>query len=207
MAAVLAIAGPVAVALNWLVVQSGRASIWVANTIVVGALGALSVLTGEIRWGGDGTPALAWLGIGLASGIVLYGATRAFMAVAGRWGPLARHTDDVYGNRTSISLPAALLASGLVVAPGEELLWRGVVLGVLADGAWSIELAGVVTWLGYVAANLFSLSLPIVLGAVVAGAVWTLLAVMSAGVAASVACHVAWTALMIVWPPVSRAST
>jgi membrane protease YdiL (CAAX protease family) len=207
MATALAIVGPVAVALTWLVVRSARLSIWTANTIVVGALGALSFVAGDIRWGGDGTTsaAITWLGIGLAAGVLLYAATRAFMAVAGRWPPLARQTDAIYGNRGSISLPAALLTSGLVVAPGEEVLWRGVVLGVLADGAWSIELAGMATWAAYMVANLFSSSLPIVLGAVVGGAVWTLLAVLSAGVAASIACHVVWTSLMIVRPPVRNA--
>jgi membrane protease YdiL (CAAX protease family) len=160
MATALAIVGPVAVALTWLVVRSARLSIWTANTIVVGALGALSFVAGDIRWGGDGTTsaAITWLGIGLAAGVLLYAATRAFMAVAGRWPPLARQTDAIYGNRGSISLPAALLTSGLVVAPGEEVLWRGVVLGVLADGAWSIELAGMATWAAYMVANLFSWS-------------------------------------------------
>jgi membrane protease YdiL (CAAX protease family) len=208
MATALAIGGPVAVALTWVAVRTGRASIWTANTVVLGALGVASVLTGRIRWGGDETTTgLAWLGIGLAGGVVLYAATRTFMAMAGRWPPLARQTHAIYGNRGSISLPGALLTSGLIVAPGEELLWRGVVLGVLAEGAWSVELAGMVTWGAYVVVNLFSGSLPIVLGAVVSGAVWTVLAVLSGGVAASVACHVVWTSLMILRPPVQRAPT
>lgn len=198
----LAIGGPVAVAVTWLVVGSGRVSIWSANTLVTGGLGVLALLAGDIRWGSGGLSAPAWVGVGVASGLLLYAATRAFMALAGRWPPLARQTDAIYGNRGSVSLPVALLTSALIVAPGEELLWRGVVLDAL--GGWGVAVAGAVTWLGYVAANLFSFSLPIVLGAVVSGAVWTLLAVLSSGVAASIACHAVWTASMIVSPPGRR---
>jgi NAD(P)-dependent dehydrogenase (short-subunit alcohol dehydrogenase family) len=43
------------------------------------------------------------------------------------------------------------------------------------------------------------------LGAVVGGAAWTALAVWTGGVVASIGCHAAWTALMILLPPVPRA--
>jgi membrane protease YdiL (CAAX protease family) len=59
----------------------------------------------------------------------------------------------------------------------------------------------VMAWGLYVAANIGSGSLPIVLGAVVGGAAWGTLAWWSGGVAASVACHAVWTALMIARPP------
>ncbi|HXF35744.1 MAG TPA: hypothetical protein VNO17_01015, partial [Actinomycetota bacterium] len=58
------------------------------------------------------------------------------------------------------------------------------------------------TWAGYVLVNLASGSPPIVAGALVGGAVWSGLAWWSGGVAASLASHAAWTALMLIGPPV-----
>jgi membrane protease YdiL (CAAX protease family) len=64
------------------------------------------------------------------------------------------------------------------------------------------SLAGaLLAWGVYVAANAVSGSLPIILGALVGGAVWTALALWTGGVAASLACHAAWTALMVALPP------
>jgi membrane protease YdiL (CAAX protease family) len=48
----------------------------------------------------------------------------------------------------------------------------------------------------------FSRNLAIVAGAVVGGAVWCGLCAWTGGVGASLACHVAWTALMLVFPVV-----
>jgi membrane protease YdiL (CAAX protease family) len=90
------------------------------------------------------------------------------------------------------------------VAPGEELLWRGVVLETLLSALDSGLAAGIAAWALYVAANAVSGSVPIVLGAMVAGAAWTALASLTGGVVASVACHIVWTALMVAVPPVPK---
>lgn len=202
-AVALAVAGPLAVGAAWLVVRSGRASVWLANGVVLPVLGVLSLLTGEIEATGGYPPwaAAAW---GIVGGVGLYAATAGFMIVAGRWPPLARHTTALYENRRHISLPAALGISALLVAPGEELLWRGVVLEAFRTWIGSSALAPVGAWVVYVAANAVSGSLPIFLGAVVGGAAWTALAIFTGGVAASIACHVLWTALMVAFPPVAR---
>lgn len=203
-AIVLAILGPLAVAAVWLFVRSGRVSLWVGNGILMPIVGGLSLATGLIETS-DRFEA-QWAAIlGLTAGAGLYAATVAFMALAGRWPPLARHTSKLYESRSGVSLPVALLVSAILVAPGEELLWRGVVLETLHDGvaspAW---LAPVLGWLAYVIANAASGSLPIVLGAVVGGAAWTVLAELTDGVLASVACHIVWTGLMVAFPPVPR---
>ena len=203
-AVVLALSAPVAVAGAWLVVRSGRASLWLVNGVLLPVLGALAVATGVVEGGGTFEPGWAAF-LGLTAGLGLYAATVAFMAVAGRWPPLARHTSALYRSRSDVSVTAAVLVSALLVAPGEELVWRGVILEVLRDGlgasAW---LAGTLAWLGYIAANAVSGSLPILLGAVVAGAAWTALAVLTGGVLASIACHAVWTGLMVAYPPVPR---
>ena len=197
----VAIAGPVAVAAAWLLVRGGRFGVWASMGVTLGTLGAFALATGE--------PALGpspWLDLagGVMAGGALYAATAVFLAVAGRWPRLARHARELYGRRRGVGLEQALVLSAAVTAPGEELLWRGVVLGTLGS-VFSPWVAGLLTWTGYMAANAVSGSLPIILGAVVGGAVWTALAVWTEGVVASIACHSVWTALMIVFPPVRGA--
>jgi membrane protease YdiL (CAAX protease family) len=203
-AVVLAIVGPLAVAGTWLLIRSGRVSLWIANGALMPVLGAASLLTGVVEASRLRAGAGWAVFLGLTAGAGLYGATVGFMAVAGRWPPLARHTESLYENRRAISLPLALVVSALLVAPGEELLWRGVVLGALREALGS-SLALVMSWVVYVAANAVSGSVPIVLGAVVGGVVWTALAAMTGGVVAAVACHLVWTGLMVAFPPVPKA--
>ncbi|MGH2685586.1 MAG: CPBP family glutamic-type intramembrane protease [Actinomycetota bacterium] len=203
MADVLAVVGPIVVAVTWLVVRSGRASIWIATSVVMAVLGVLSLLTGNVEATRDGSVALA-AAVGVGAGVALYLATAAFMAVAGGWPPLARHATALYGNRGSISVPLAVALSALVVAPGEELLWRGVVLDAIGGAVDGVMVAAALAWLGYVAANAFSGSIPILLGAVVGGAAWTALAVTRYGITAAIGCHAVWTSLMILRPPVRR---
>ena len=196
----LAIAGPVAVAVTWWIVRRRGMSIWVANVALMTGVGLVAIAAGpEPTRGAD--PGAA-LGMGILAGAALYVATAAFMALAGRWPPLARQARALYGNRGSISLPAAVALSALIVAPGEELLWRGVVLEVLSDRFGSLAIAAAVTWIGYVVANAFSGSIPILLGAVVGGAAWTVLAITELGVMGAIGCHAVWTSLMILRPPV-----
>ena len=206
-AVALAIGGPVAVAAAWLVIRSGR-SLWLVNGLALPALGLLAVATGVVVLVGDGFGGLPFaLLVGLGSGVVLYLATAAFMVVAGGWSPLARHTRELYEtNRDTIPVPAAVAISALAVAPGEELLWRGVVLHSLVAWLGPSPLAPALAWVAYVAANAFSGSIPILLGAIVGGGAWTILAVVTGGVAASIACHAVWTTLMILRPPVRAAS-
>ena len=197
----LAIAGPVAVAAAWLLVRAARATVWSAMGLTLGALGALALTTGQPSIGPS--PWLDLIG-GVLAGVALYAATAAFLAVTGRWRPLARDARELYGRRRGVGLEQALVVSVGITAPGEELLWRGVVLGALGS-AFSPWTAGLLTWAAYVLANAVSGSLPILLGAIVGGAAWTGLAVWTGGVVASIACHGVWTALMIVFPPITGA--
>jgi membrane protease YdiL (CAAX protease family) len=203
-AVVLAIAAPIAVAGAWLLIRSGRVSLWVVNGVLMPVLGGASLLTGvvdasRLRVG----PGWAVF-LGLTAGVGLYAATAAFMALAGRWPPLARHTAALYENRQGVSLPLAIAASAVLVAPGEELLWRGVVLEAF-QASFGSPLAPALAWAAYVAANAVSGSVPILLGAVVGGGAWTALATLTGGVVASIACHVVWTGLMVAFPPVPKA--
>src|SRR5688500_16510890 len=96
-AEMLAVAGPVAVAAGWLIVRRG-VSLWLVNGSLLPILGVAALLIGDVGTTG-GYPlggAIIWGGL---AGVALYGATVVFMAVAGKWPPLARHTAALYDNR------------------------------------------------------------------------------------------------------------
>ncbi len=192
-------AGPVIVAGAWAAIRLGGVSIWAAMGWTAGPLGLLSLLTGWVEPGGG----LVVVPVGLGAGLVLYAATLVFLHLVRGWTLLTRHTREVYSWRRGMSLGAVVAIACLVVAPGEEALWRGLVQGRLAaamgDGA-----AAAAGWALYVVANLASGSVPIVLGAAVGGAVWAALAFWTGGILAGVACHVVWTGLMILRPPVEE---
>lgn len=197
----LAVGGPVAVALAWTVVRTGRLSVWTAMGVCMGTLGSLALLLGEPRLG-ESPPAPAAAAVGLGSGMVLYLATAAFLAVARRWEVLARHAAGLYALRGRLPLAAALVLAAGISAGGEELFWRGLVQAVAVRSLGDLPGAAL-AWVAYVGANVFSRSTAIILGAVVGGAVWSALTLWTGGIAASLACHAVWTALMVALPPIS----
>ena len=199
LARALTAAAPVAVMAAWALVRGGRTSVWTAMAAVLGSLGIASLLTGQVR-AGEQPP--AWVGVllGVGAGVALYLATAVFLSLARGWRTLGRHAAELYTRRGDLSVTAAVVVAAGISAGGEELLWRGVVLGV-AVGAFGDVAGAVLAWGLYVVANTVSGSVAILLAAVVGGAVWTALALWTGGVAASVACHAVWTALMIALPP------
>lgn len=194
------IAGLAVEASAWRLVAKGRGSVWAVMTPTLVVMGTLAIV---VR-----TPVLATevslpnaAAIGIGSGIALYAATRAFVAVVSGWRRFQRAVDVVYRPADQIPLGTALSLS-MLIAAGEELFWRGLFQPRLAQaGAVS---AAAVTWLAFVAANLPSESLPIVAGAIVGGAVWAGLALATGGLLASLLCHAVWTALMLALPPGGR---
>jgi uncharacterized protein len=194
----LAVVGPVVHAASWVVVRRPGVPLVAASGVTMAVLGVAAALIGPVAASRRFDPVVS-AGIGVATGVALYGATVAFMSGARRVPAVTRHTAALYGSSGS---PAGTLAvSVLVVVPGEELLWRGVVLGVLGRSLDSELVAAVLCWAAFVAVDAVSGRIPIVLGAVVGGALWTGLAWWTGGVVAPIASHAAWTALMIVRPP------
>lgn len=196
----LAAVGPVVHAALWAVVRWRRVPLVAASGITMAVLGASAAVIGPVAASRRFDPLVA-AGIGLATGVALYGATVAFMTVARRIPAVAGHTEALYGEGASRSMAAVLAVSILVSVPGEELLWRGVVLGVLGRSLGSAGLAAALCWAAFVAINAISGRIPIILGAVVGGAVWTAVAWWTGGIVAPIVSHAAWTALMILFPP------
>lgn len=198
-AVALAVGGPIAVAVAWTLVRTGRTSVWATTAVSMGSLGVLSLFTGEVRLV-EGLPIPVALILGVGGGLALYLATAAFLSLVRGWDLLARHAEALYARRGGLPLGAAVLLAAGVVAGGEELLWRGLVQGLAGEALGDLTGAAL-AWAAYATANAFSGSFPIILGGIVGGGVWTALAVSTGGVAASLACHAAWTALMIALPP------
>jgi membrane protease YdiL (CAAX protease family) len=211
----LLLVGVAVVGIAWTLVRDGGLDVWAVMTPAYVALGALALLVGSPRLSGDprltGLPPDRWvatgpaIGLGLLVGLALFLGTRVFVGVmAPRWPAFARQTATQYEQRTGVAFATALGGS-IAVVLGEELFWRGWVTPAVS-ASWSDPWVGPVvgaaaTGIAYVVANLPSRSLPIVAGAIVGGAVWGVLPILTGGIAASLACHVVWTLLMLVLPP------
>ena len=193
-------AGFVLEVVAWRAVAAGRASLWRLIVVVFAVEGVVAAIVLPPIASGHETVAVA-LAAGAASGLALWAGTLAFVGVAVRWQPFRAGVAERYERAAEVSLPAAIALSILVAVPGEELFWRNLVQRRF--GVSSEMVGAAVAWLGYVAVNAASGSLPFIAGAVVGGAVWGGLAWWSGGIAASVASHGVWTALMLARPPAS----
>jgi membrane protease YdiL (CAAX protease family) len=193
-------AGFVLEVVAWRAVAAGRASLWRLIVAVFAVEGVVAAIVLPPIASGHETVAVA-LAAGAASGLALWAGTLAFVAVAVRWQPFRTDVAERYSRAAEVSLPVAIALSILVAVPGEELFWRNLVQRRF--GVSSEMVGAAVAWLGYVAVNAASGSLPFIAGAVVGGAVWGGLAWWSGGIAASVASHGVWTALMLARPPAS----
>jgi membrane protease YdiL (CAAX protease family) len=184
----------------WRVVATGRASLWGPMVGVFAVPGIVAAIVLPPVGSGEHALAVA-LTVGIVSGIVLWAATIAFVAVAVRWQPFRRAVAEQYARAAEVSLPVAVAISLLIAVPSEELFWRNLVqrrLGVPGE-----LIGAVAAWTGYVVANVASGSLPFVAAAIVGGAVWGGLAWWTGGIAAGLASHGVWTTLMLVHPPAS----
>jgi len=200
MVAALCVLGLVAEAAAWWWVAARGASVWVSLSPVLVLLGALALATGRVRAAEGSLGAAAVLG--LVVGLGLYAATRAFVAVvAPRWPGFRADALAAYGRGVRLPRWAAVALSVALVAPGEELFWRGLFLPELERALGWTAAAAALAWAAGILANAPARNLAIWAGAVVAGGVWVWLAVRTGGVLAPVVSHVVWTGLMLLAPP------
>ena len=183
----------------WRLVARDRLPFWPAVTTTFAALGIGSLLAGDPGCCRETTPATASV-VGVSSGLLLFGATRVVVDLSTRHHVISRSVAAVYRREEEMGTVALSVLTLAVVVPGEELFWRGVVLPELSAST-SVAVGAVLAWAAWVAVDATWGSIPLLAGAVVGGALWTGLATWSGGVAAPVASHLVWTALMLVWPP------
>jgi membrane protease YdiL (CAAX protease family) len=192
-----AVAGALAIAAGWAWVASGRSTVFrilPALNLVLG-IGTIALLGSDLSLGSPGS-----LAVGAGSGLALYGATLAFVAIVARWTPFRRHVAEAYAEAGAEPLARRLVLALAISVPGEELFWRGLLQPRLSASIGAAA-AALATVAAEVAANLPSRRLPIVAAALVGGAVWSGLAWWSGGVLAPIASHLVWTGLMLVRPP------
>lgn len=193
------VAGLVAEIVAWWLVARGR-NVWTTMTPVLACMGVAALVVGPPAWSPDVAPGVS-VAVGLTIGAVLFVATRVFMTLVSRWRTFERHSVQMYRRQGSLTLGLALALSVVLSVPGEELFWRGLFQGELESALPDhAAFAAVVAWAAFVVANLPSANLAIAAGAIVGGAVWVALAWWTGGVLASLACHIAWTGLMLAFP-------
>ncbi len=201
MVALVMIAGALVEIAAWWAVSRRGISIWVVMGIALPTLGVAAIAVGEppVSPSVNGGAAAA---AGAASCLVLYLATRVFVAAIRPWRSFQRHSVELYARQAGLPLVAAIVLAAGVMAPGEELFWRGLFqtkLSVVLDDRTA---GAAIAWAAFVAVNLPSRNLAIIAGAVVGGAVWSALAWWTGGVLASIVCHATWTALILGFPVV-----
>ena len=137
------------------------------------------------HWAGD-------LGVGLVSGVVLYGVfwlgEQALVIILPK---LAVEVGDLYavrGKTKAWFMPLVLA----VAAPGEELFFRGFLQ----------HQAGVaIALITYGAVHLWERKLILVLAALLGGVWWGALLTWTGGLIAPVVSHLLWCLMIIVWRP------
>jgi membrane protease YdiL (CAAX protease family) len=199
MSGLVVVAGIVGQAVAWSLVRRGRLRFWPATAVTFAAVGIASLVVGDIACCGDVASGTA-IAVGVASGALLFAATRVVVGLATRRPRLRDTVTGIYGRSTETSRAAELVISLLIAVPGEELFWRGLVLPELTD-VTSVGIGALLTWVAAIGVIAEWASLPLLAGAIVGGALWTGLAMWSDGVMAPVASHLVWTGLMLMWPP------
>lgn len=187
-------------------------------------LWALAILRGDhlpVLWvslatavavGTTGTILLARHGVGLRVGhdvwlalpvaVVHLAVSYVAIPVATTAVPLIGEQADALVLDATGALPTAVVAmiAGLVIAPLEEVFWRGAVQPSLGAGQPPLT-ATVLGTAAFLAFHLPTLQLPLIGAAVLGGLAWGWLRERTEGLAAPVAAHAIWTATMVVAPP------
>jgi membrane protease YdiL (CAAX protease family) len=194
------VVGAVAHALVWWRAGPLGRNLWALMPPVLGAMGIAAVAVLGVRPLRGDVSAAAAIGVGAGAGIVLFAATRVFVAGATRWEPFRGHVSGLYGRGRTIPPASQLFLSIVIVVPGEELFWRGLAVAQL-ERIVSPGPAAVAAWAVYVIVNAASRSLAITAAAIVGGGSWAFLAWWSGEVLAGLASHILWTGLMLAFPP------
>ncbi len=198
--------GVLATMVGWHLVAVRGRDVWRTWPPLLGALGVASLLLlptlDTPTHGGGNIPGIGGVAaIGAVTGIVLYVGTLLFVAAAQHIPAFAMQTEAAYRRAATADPRRELILSLLLAVPGEELFWRGLAYRAGAASATTTGVAAALVCLGYVIANLPSRSLPIIVGALVGGVVWGVLAWWSGGVVAPLASHILWTGSMLARPP------
>jgi len=177
----------------------GRVNTWVGLSVTFAGLSVASLMWGDVHLSTE--PTTTTIFVSLIVAVVFFAATRLFLRMVLGWGRFTQDEERLYGQMNDYPVRLEVVL-GAAVACGEEIFWRGLVMPWAQARAGSTVVGALLALGGYVAVSAAAMSVPVVVGALVGGAVWTALAVWSGGVLAGMICHGTWTALMIAFPPV-----
>lgn len=178
---------------------------WAAMSTATGALGL-----GALLWRGPGpwawrlTPG-QWA-LGLGSALLLWAlfvaGNRLLLWVAPG---VSASGDTVYGRAGAFPKTALALLLLLVIGPGEEFYWRGLLQWHLAAvlPAWGAVLLGAAI---YAAVHLSTRSPALVLAALICGLYWGGIYALGVPLPAVVVSHALWDCLVLLWLPLPTAT-
>src|SRR5207247_9736626 len=121
-------------------------SFWVAFGLALPAIGIAAVVVRAVSLSTAVSAGFAVAAV-VSAGVGLYLATRLFVAAVRPWRTFQRHSVQTYARQAGLPLAAAIVLATAVMAPGEELFWRGLFpakLSVVLDGRAA---GAAVTWL------------------------------------------------------------
>ncbi len=176
----------------WTVAFRGRSHFWQKMAVGVGAMGALALAANPELRSARNRPRLRDVPVGLATAGVLYGIFRVGDHFARRVMPTgAEDIADVYERRKMASRRFIAPALALVIAPGEELFWRGLVNGYLMQRLGRVRgsALGAVIYGGI---HLITGNLTLSGAAGIAGAFWSLQYLFQGRLPPVIVSHVAW---------------
>ena len=176
----------------WTAAFRGRSHFWQKMAVGVGAMGALAVAANPELRSARNRPRFRDLPVGLGTAAVLYGIFRVGDRFARRVMPTgAKDIADVYERRKMAPRRFIAPALALVIAPGEELFWRGLVNGYLMQRLGRVRgsALGAVIYGGI---HLITGNLTLSGAAGIAGAFWSLQYLFEGRLPAVIVSHVAW---------------
>jgi membrane protease YdiL (CAAX protease family) len=191
--------GVLAQVVVWSLAVRDRLPFWPATATTFAVIGIASLLAGDPSCCRETDVAVA-SGVGVASGLIMYGATRVVVDVAAQHPSVRGAVAGVYRRSKETTIATTLALTLVIAVPGEELFWRGLVLAEFSEATTSTT-GALLSWAAAVGVNAAWSSAPLLAGAAVGGALWTGLATWSGGLLAPIASHLVWTGLMLLWPP------
>jgi uncharacterized protein len=179
-------------AVVWTAAFRGRRGFWPKMAVGVGTLGAFALAANPELRSPRNRPRLRDAGVGLATAAALYGIFQVGDRFARRVMPTgAADIDEVYARRRTAPRWFIASALALLIAPGEELFWRGLVNGYLMQrlGRTAGSALGAVIYGGI---HLITGNLTLTGAAGIAGAFWSLQYLFEGRLPAVIVSHVAW---------------
>jgi membrane protease YdiL (CAAX protease family) len=176
----------------WTAAFRGRRHFWQKMAFGVGAMGAIAVAANPELRSPRNRPRLRDLPLGLATAAALYGIFRVGDRFARRVMPTgAEDIADVYERRRMAPRWFIAPALALVIAPGEELFWRGLVNGYLMQRLGRVTGSAVGAAI-YGGIHLITGNLTLAGAAGIAGAFWSLQYLFEGRLPAAIVSHVTW---------------